>query len=137
MADKIVYLLEAHLIENDNVVMNAPSVFNAYHYSILLPEVYGHLAAATNAARNETITDRIKKQPNGWDIRIVENVRLVEGFWIKKSMSMEKLDDPSSTPLRGFILREFEAMPADENLAKIIPEGYRIGIFAIPVPVVE
>ena len=135
MADKIVYLLEAHLIDNDKVVMDTPSVFNAYHYSILLTEVYGNLAAATNAARNETITDRIKNQPNGWNIRIVENVRLVEGFWFKKSM--EKLDDPSSTPLRGFILREFEAMPADENLAKIIPEGYRIGIFAIPVPVVE
>lgn len=135
MAHKIVYLLEAHLIYNDKVVMDEPSLFDTYHYNILLPEVYGNLTAATNAARNETITDRIKNQPNGWDIKIVENVRLVEGFWFKKSIG--KLDDPSSTTLRGFILREFEAMPADENLAKFMPKGYRIGIFAIPVPVVE
>lgn len=135
MSDKIVYLLEVHLIDKFYVDEPTPSLFDAYHYSILLPEVYGHLAAATKAARNETITDRIKKQPNGWNIKIVEDVRLVEGFWIKKSM--ENSDDPSSTPLRGFILREFEAMPADENLAKIIPEGYRIGIFAIPVQVIE
>lgn len=136
MEDKIVYLLEAHLIGKFYVDEPTPSLFDAYHDSILLPEVYGHLAAATNAARNETIIDRIKKQPNGWDIRIVENVRLVEGFWFKKSV--EKLYDPSSTTLlRGFILREFEAMPADEKVAKIVPEGYRIGIFAIPVPVVD